>query len=274
MFAIRSLLFGVGLFVWPTLLLAQTPSDVISKAIEQLGSLPANDEEIAHAAATSLAAMNPKEVVEAFFLAMKRPQQVTNQRRTLNVLVGSIKNFDIESWLDRLEAEPDPMMLNYGVRIADLSTKSDSPRLKTFKLRLLSDKRIAQELHGEARAYASKGMRLCDIVMNSLWSKEPESDRPPGYPVDAGTSRQQRDEMIAAYANKFNVPIDADVAVPPEPKLNQVPTPEAAPQKALESKPTATQTSEELTSSTPWSIIVVLIVAAIGLLWLLLKGRK
>lgn len=32
--------------------------------------------------------------------------------------------------------------------------------------------------------------------------------------------------------------------------------------------------SEEPTSSTPWSIIVVLIVAAIGLLWLLVKKRK
>jgi hypothetical protein len=32
--------------------------------------------------------------------------------------------------------------------------------------------------------------------------------------------------------------------------------------------------SEEPTSSTPWSIIVVLIFAAIGLLWLLLKNRK
>lgn len=32
--------------------------------------------------------------------------------------------------------------------------------------------------------------------------------------------------------------------------------------------------SEEPTSSTPWSIILVLIVAATGLLWLLLKGRK
>jgi hypothetical protein len=37
---------------------------------------------------------------------------------------------------------------------------------------------------------------------------------------------------------------------------------------------TSSVKSEEPTSSTPWSIIVVLIVAATGLLWLLLKGRK
>lgn len=43
--------------------------------------------------------------------------------------------------------------------------------------------------------------------------------------------------------------------------------------KAPEAMPTPTP-SEEPTSSTPWSIIVVLIVAATGVLWLLLKNRK
>lgn len=46
-----------------------------------------------------------------------------------------------------------------------------------------------------------------------------------------------------------------------------------APQKPVESKSTQTP-SEEPASSTPWSIIVVLIVAATGLLWLLVKSRK
>jgi hypothetical protein len=46
-----------------------------------------------------------------------------------------------------------------------------------------------------------------------------------------------------------------------------------APKKAQEAKPHPTTPSEE-PSSTPWSIIVVLIVAATGLLWLLVKNRK
>lgn len=41
-----------------------------------------------------------------------------------------------------------------------------------------------------------------------------------------------------------------------------------------EPEPKAQAPSEESTSPTPWSVIAVLIVAAIGLLWLLLKGRK
>lgn len=47
----------------------------------------------------------------------------------------------------------------------------------------------------------------------------------------------------------------------------------ATPKKAPEAKPASTP-SEEPASSTPWSISVVLVVAAIGLLWLLLKKRK
>lgn len=45
------------------------------------------------------------------------------------------------------------------------------------------------------------------------------------------------------------------------------------PKKATETKSTPTP-REEPTSSTPWSIIAVLIVAATGLLWLLVKNHK
>lgn len=53
------------------------------------------------------------------------------------------------------------------------------------------------------------------------------------------------------------------------PSTSAAPTP-----KTSEVKPTPTFPSEEPASSTPWSIIVVLIVAATGLLWLLVKKRK
>jgi len=50
--------------------------------------------------------------------------------------------------------------------------------------------------------------------------------------------------------------------------------PQPAPKKAPESKHTLPGPSEEPASSTPWSIIILLIVAAFGLLWLLIKNRK
>lgn len=48
----------------------------------------------------------------------------------------------------------------------------------------------------------------------------------------------------------------------------------SASKKAPEAKLSVSSPSEEPASSTPWSIIVVLIVAASGLLWLLLKRRS
>ena len=48
----------------------------------------------------------------------------------------------------------------------------------------------------------------------------------------------------------------------------------AAPKKAPEAKPTVPTPNEEPASSTLWSMIMVLVVVAIGLLWLLLKKRK
>jgi hypothetical protein len=59
-------------------------------------------------------------------------------------------------------------------------------------------------------------------------------------------------------------------AIPPT-----VPTVQpTAPTKALEAKSKSSTPSEEPTTSAPWSIIVVLIVAATGLLWLLVKKRN
>jgi hypothetical protein len=59
-----------------------------------------------------------------------------------------------------------------------------------------------------------------------------------------------------------------------QPLPSIMPPPTQLPKHPSEAKPTTSTPSGEPASSMPWSIIVVLIVAAIGLLWLLLKGRK
>lgn len=62
-------------------------------------------------------------------------------------------------------------------------------------------------------------------------------------------------------------------SVPPSP-INALPTIKPAPTpNATEAKPTS-MPSEEPTSSTPWSVGVAMIAAAIGLLWWLLKKRE
>lgn len=76
--------------------------------------------------------------------------------------------------------------------------------------------------------------------------------------------------------------VKADLKLPPKllPKPDSAPTPNTqsiaqppTPKIAQESQPTKSTPGEEPSSSTPRSIIIVLIVAATGLLWLLLKRQ-
>ena len=61
--------------------------------------------------------------------------------------------------------------------------------------------------------------------------------------------------------------------IQPPPATTPLTVQPPAPKKAPSTSPTSTP-SEESTPSTPWSVVAVLIVATIGLLWLLLRNRK
>lgn len=78
----------------------------------------------------------------------------------------------------------------------------------------------------------------------------------------------QRHLIANQRANFLNATGDTVITNPPLPVVQP-----PAPKKDVEAKPTPTP-SEEPISSTPSSVIVVLIVAATGLLWLLVKKRK
>ncbi len=102
----------------------------------------------------------------------------------------------------------------------------------------------------------------------------------PGHPLD--------DDAISTHQKRLKLGADLEMALgqggsapatgetstqaiqsstPPLPAIQS-----ETPKKSPETK--STTPSEDPTSSTPWSIIVVLIVAAIGLLWLVLKRRS
>jgi hypothetical protein len=84
-------------------------------------------------------------------------------------------------------------------------------------------------------------------------------------------------ELFSATLKEVKSPLQSTVQLatnqlpPKEPALPIVQP--SAPAKAPSPSPTSAP-SDEPASSTPWSIIVVLIVAAGGLLWLLLKRRS
>lgn len=84
-------------------------------------------------------------------------------------------------------------------------------------------------------------------------------------------------QALSEWCRKSNVEIEASALIPQA--IDSIATltiPISMPiaKQAPEAKPTQAMLSEEPTSSTPWSIIVVLIVAAGALLWLLLKRRS
>lgn len=92
-----------------------------------------------------------------------------------------------------------------------------------------------------------------------------------GPKVELKRTALPKQQSTSTPSGVVNAPPDTrePTSTPKAPPVVQPPTP-----KAPEAKPTQPTLSEEPTSSTPWSIIVVLIVAALGLLWLLLKRRS
>lgn len=106
-------------------------------------------------------------------------------------------------------------------------------------------------------------------------------------PSGGDRAKKIRDDFAALYASDNGklvlAAIDAELAKIIPLKSAAVKAPRTLPASSLpsvkplpvpissEAKPSVT--SDEPTSSTPWSVVVVLIVAAIGLLWLLLKRR-
>jgi hypothetical protein len=73
-------------------------------------------------------------------------------------------------------------------------------------------------------------------------------------------------DLVASTTTQNTAP-DVDAAP-------RAPTVESSTSEAPEAKSTTSTPNKEPTSSTPWSVVAALIVAASGLLWLLLKGRK
>lgn len=134
---------------------------------------------------------------------------------------------------------------------------------------LLLDTRVAEKLSKRADAEGARAFRVCDIVYNVIQEIQVE-DKNQSQPLTRDGDITIRDGRVAALYKELipgaATPEHRDAVSSAAPSITPAP-------KAPEEKRTPTPT-EEPTASTPWSIIVVLIVAASGLLWLLLKRRS
>ncbi len=88
--------------------------------------------------------------------------------------------------------------------------------------------------------------------------------------IDLKRTTLPKQQSTTTPSGVITAPPESREATPKPPPAVQTPVPK----KVSTTEPAPSTPSEEPTSSTPWSVVAVLIVAATGLLWLLLKGRK
>lgn len=125
------------------------------------------------------------------------------------------------------------------------------------KLRVSGDQlppQLKEVFHFDAKMYLDLAKEMVRISGKNLgYSESILSPSPPTPTTPSLTSDPPHEQ------------IDTSVPTQKPPAIKQPPAPKPKP---------ASSSGEELASSTPWGIIVVLIVAASGLLWLLVKRRK
>ncbi len=90
----------------------------------------------------------------------------------------------------------------------------------------------------------------------------------------SGITDQRIIDAISVAHTALNGEEPKKQAMPQRGSISDVIKPIQPTAKVAEAKSTPPTPSEEPTSSTPWSMIVVLVMAALGLLWLLVKKRK
>lgn len=220
------------------------------------------------------------EVLQALSAIQDRTEQATQ------VILASINIFDLEQRSeillmlfelpranDGLNATHFPLLVQLYVKSVQsppmplgLAQRRSFIQNEILNARLLGT--FANLLHADAiRAIRSRGPPLPSLLGLLEESRGSSS-------LSATDHQMIEDAIIVVKKGMEDGGLEditpTPVTPPPNPSVVQPP----APKKAHEMKPTTSAPSEEPTSSTPLSIIVALIVAATGLLWLLLKGRK
>jgi len=138
---------------------------------------------------------------------------------------------------------------------------------------LLQDTRVAEKLSKRADAEGSRAFRVCDIAHNVIQEIRIEGKNQ-SRPLTRDGNITIRDGQIATLYKEL-MPGAAstehrDAVTLEMPSI----TPPSPASKPLRVKSVQPLTSEEQPSSTSWLVWGAIIVAAIGLLWLLVKNRK
>lgn len=166
-------------------------------------------------------------------------------------------------------------------RLLQLLWESD-PKHAEAIAKWLNDRRFAEDLKelakknpklNESIANGAIPFRVCDIAFNVMQEIKATAD--------SRTQRFTRSESLEARDARIEKSQGASSpSVTPPPNSDAGPLPKSSP--PMVTPPSTTKPNDakphtprdEQTSSTPWLVVAVLIVAALGLLWLVLKRRS
>lgn len=177
-----------------------------------------------------------------------------------------------QSVLAKIEATADPLARGGLLQLLRDAPPNIAPSIEKW----LSDTRLGEDLVEqskrapklrEAIANGAVAFRVCDIAFNVMQEVVAAND--------AGAPRLTRSQSIVARDGLIRQTTgEAPDQVTSKPLTTvEQPPPTQTPKQASAAKQTTLSPSEEPISSTPWGIIVVLIVGALVLLWLLVKRR-
>ncbi len=144
----------------------------------------------------------------------------------------------------------------------------------------LSNGEVEYNWEAEGRIKSLLDGSHLDLVNKGVW-RQPDTKAQSMFHVGATPKLPPKDNRVAEDEAGHRLPPIKPVVQPNAEPIPKAPLPDDAKvpptvqspvsKASIESKPTAP--SNEPTSSTPWSLIVILIVSATGLLWLVLKRR-
>lgn len=220
------------------------------------------------------------EVLQVLSAIQDRSKQATQViLASMNVLDLEQRN-EILAMLFQLPLADDGLNADHIPLLVQLYVKSAQSPATPF---ILAQRRSFIQKEG-------LNFRLLAIVASLLHAESPQVAFPPGEIMPrllrlleaargsrslSATNHQIIEDAIFVVKKALEDGEQKDVTespipLSPNPSVLQAPEPKKAP----EAKPTTSAPNDEPASSTPWSIIVVLIVAAGGLLWLLFKRRS
>lgn len=214
------------------------------------------------------------------------PKQVVTKALYEQLLIGGPivarlardnRLFDPDLWMDLTIKEQDRYIKMKALGTFNMEPRpSSEDRFIALLKECLKDTREGVPPIGdEERAYTDTGLRVCDIAYNKLMSRRPEAVWPGVYPLDTvGDSVTTRDRFITEMCAELGVSGPTSPDAIHEPASAIIPTPNTRQSNGNESIKDRLQTPSWPTSKMLWLAWSATIIAAIGLLWLLLKKRK